>query len=343
MQVRAIIRLIFCVATSLAAQSPQVITQSDGNKLTYSAEGVSFTGPDGVVKTIQAQWLNQNCPDLSKSGITDPDSYLKEVCTTWAKYNGQQAAQARPEPPPQPQAQAQQDRSLGDPPATIPDNCSIMYVLAVSQNGHSDGYNLLGYQIAALSVGHQAEANNAAGLKSMRSSSAATEPAGMLADVFQNLNLAADEYRCSAFIMGQYHATGDSPETDRWTTISVYNRLAIINGKMKDYVEGQFRNLGSQSPSDVVDRANTLAKLTNDRKAAFSDLVTAMAFSGLLSIYAGDPNAKVADTLNMNAAERQRLLTQVNEVLKSGGAPDEFTKDADFLKTFLDKHPKVLN
>jgi hypothetical protein len=337
MQVRAIFCLGFLTAATLLAaqQQPQTITQSDGNKLTYSVEGVSFTDPDGKAEIIPAKWLYQNCPDLSKSGLTDPDSYLKEVCAIWTKYNDQ--------PQPQPENQAQQDQSIGNPPATIPDNCSIMNVLAVSQNGKSDAYNLLGYEIAALSVGHEAEVNNAAGLKSMRSTSAAKDPAGMLADVFQNLNLAADEYHCGAFIVGQYQAKGDNLEIDRWTTISVYNRLAVINAKMKDYVEDRFRNLGSQSASDIVDRANTLAKLTNDRKAAFSDLVSAIAMSGLLSIYAGDPNAKVADTLNMSAAERQRLLTQVNEILKPGGVPDDFTKNADFLKTFLEKHPKVLN
>jgi hypothetical protein len=70
--------------------------------------------------------------------------------------------------------------------------------------------------------------------------------------------------------------------------------------------------------------------------------VSATTLSALLSIYSGDPTAKVADTLNMSAAERQQLITQVNEILRTG-APDGFTQAADLLKTLMEKHPKVLN
>lgn len=331
MQVRAIFCLSFLAGASLlAAQSPQVVTQSDGNKLTYSAEGVSFTGPDGVAKTIPAQWLNQNCPDLSKSGLADPDSYLKEVCATWAKYNEQQAAQAQQEP----------QQPITEPPVAIPDNCPIIDVIAVTTHGRSEAYNLLGFELAALSVGHQAESDSATAVKAMNSD-AAKDPVGMLADVFQKLNLATDEYRCGAYIVGQYKAAGENQQIGRATTISVYNRLATINARMKKFIEGRFRNVDNPN-GNVLENANTLADLTNDRKAAFSDLVSVTTYSGLLSIYAGDPTAKVADTLNMSGAERQQLMTQVNDILKTG-APDGFTQVADLLKTFLDKHPKVLN
>lgn len=330
MKVRAIVTpSVLAAATLVAAQQPPLtITQSDGNKLTYSADGVSFSLPNGQTKTLPSQWLTQHCPDLSKTGVTDPDSlaYLGEVCATWTKYK----EQVRP----------QQQQSITEPPQTIPDNCSVMDVLAVSQNGRSDAYNLLGYEIAALAAGHQAEATNAVAVKSMKANGA-TDPVGMLADVFQKIALATDQYRCGAFLVSQYQGVGEDRQTYRTTAISVYNRLAIINETMKTYIEGRFRNVGVQSsPTDVVDNANTLAKLTNDRNAAFSDLVTAISLSGLLSYYTGDPSAKIVDTLNMSGAERQQLLTQLNEILKAG-TTDEFTKDADLLKTLLLKHPKV--
>lgn len=231
--------------------------------------------------------------------------------------------------------------SIMEPPKSIPDNCSILDVISVTTHGHSDAYNLLGFSIAAMEAGHQAEGFNAIAVKSMKLDSG-DNPTVMLTDVFQNFDSATNKYLCGAFIEGQYQATDENRKIDRATIISIYNRLAVINGRMKVYVEAQFRNVGAESTRDPVDNAILLSKITNDRQAALADLVSATSFSALLSIYIGDPSEPVADTLDMSSAERKQLLDQLDGILNKGSS-DGFTQAAGLLKEFLSKHPKVRN
>jgi hypothetical protein len=235
------------------------------------------------------------------------------------------------------QQPSRESQSIGEPPKVVPDNCSVLEVTSVSSNGQSGAYNLLGYEIAALDVGHRAESNNALAVKSMNSPPA--DPVGSLADTFRNLDAGTDGYLCGAYIAGQYKAANDDQRTFRETNVSVYNRLAIINTRMKEYIKNRIRNFEHQDSSSIIENANTLAKLTHDRNAAFSDLVSAATLSALLSLYA-DPSAPVVDTLNMNAAERGQLLARLDEIL-THGSPDSFTQVADILKSFLTNHTKV--
>lgn len=326
MHTRVIVLIgLLATANLLSSQpAPQIVTDGEGNKLTYSNGGILFSGKDGSQKQLPATWLNQNCSNTELKN-SDDLAALKEFCENWNKFLESSA----------------DSESILDPPKVIPDNCSITDVVKVKTHGQSDAYYLLGFEIAALNAGHEAEGSNALASKSMKSESG-SDPTEMLADVFQKFEIASDQYRCGAFMEGQYSPSGEARQTDRTTAISVYNRLAIINSRMKDYVESRFRMVGNQDTNSMLENANTLAKLTNDRKAAFSDLASATTLSAMLSIYTGDPSATVADTLDMNADERRRLLLQI-DLLMNRGSPDGFTQMADILKTFLTKHPKVRN
>jgi hypothetical protein len=240
-------------------------------------------------------------------------------------------------------AKGAEGRSILEPPASLPDDCSISEVLLISNHGQSETYKLLAYEIAALDMGHQGQAGALSSLKLMKSNFGA-DPTAMLAEVFRNFDISTNKFRCGAFFAGEYHPTTKDHETARntfrKTLISVYNRLAIVNERMRRYVDHRFRDSINPDTNTVLNNADILAKLTEERNEAFSDLVSATELSAMLSIYTGDKSAAVADTLNISSAERKQLLIQLGEIVKSG-SPDEFTKNAELLDDFLIHHPKV--
>lgn len=320
--------LVTMTGPFLMSQEPsQTVTDSEGTKLTFRADGITSVSKDGTTRHLPAAWLNENCSDPSKTGLTDANDLadLKIVCQDWAQFNNQ----------------AENGDSILEPPTAAPDDCPITQIALVSTRGQSDAYKFLAYQIAALDAGHEGQRADQIALNSMKADPSA-DPITMLTDVFRGFDIATNKFYCGAFFVGQYHANGQVRQVARITLVSVYNRLAILNDRTKAYVEGRFKGPEDPDANTVLENANTLTALTDKRNAALSDLLSTTQMSALLSLYTGDKSASVVDTLNMSAAEREQLLIQLNRVLGLG-PPDDFTKDAELLKDFLTHHPKVRN
>jgi hypothetical protein len=244
--------MIFVLGLSLATsaradKAPQTMTDGGGGALTFTTAGITYKGKDGSTSTIPADRLNQICGDPSKLAA---DEGLKEVCDDWAIY-----------------MREDDHSSIGDPPQTLPNDCSMAEVVLLQQKKGSDGYLLLEYQISALAAGHDAEGEGRKIQDLLRATS--PNPTSALASVFQTFDIATDKYKCGAYIQGLYAPNKEEAQDARKVAISVYNRLGIVNDRMKGYVEQKFRGA-----DDLVNNAKTLAELSKDRDDAFSDLVS---------------------------------------------------------------------
>lgn len=229
-------------------------------------------------------------------------------------------------------------QSVTDPPATIPNNCSLLAIASIDAQPGTAAYVMLRHQIAALAAGHEAEERANGAVRQLRAEGGT--PTVVLTDFFLGMQVAKNKYLCGAYIAGQLHAINGNEQTAREMTISVYNRLAIIQQRITDVTAAQLKDALNGRTTDAIATAQDIARLTNQRNQAFDDLDTSTTMMAMLAVYVGDPTAKVTDTLHMTSGERIRLMRATNRVL-GDGHPDGFTQAAGLLKTFFSTHRKT--
>ena len=187
-------------------------------------------------------------------------------------------------------------------------------------------------EIAVLNLGHEATLQFHAALKKDPYATNLHQ----LITLNTGLKDAQNTYLCASFLAGHTTAKDDARKVANRMTVTVFNRMAVNTWQVLEQIRKVAENDEGHQQNSPVNAAEAISSLVEEHKDAASDLVDVTTISAMMTLNNDDPNSKVVDRLLITCKERQTLLLNLLPLTRAT-APDDFTKDAEVLQSFLKK------
>ena len=222
-----------------------------------------------------------------------------------------------------------------EPPSVLPAGCPAATIVHASTLQGTEAYLLMGRQIAAFKLGHEASQELEEALRGP------SDPNSTMLQSVIHMNTGLGDaqrtFLCASFLIGGETANDDTHRDMRGLLVSVFNRMALGAWQLQGQMQKMAEDAEASKKVGDVKTAQAISAILQDRKEAGTDLVTVATMSALLTVYAGDVDAKTTPFVTVSCSERTALLTDLSSLTKATPI-DEFTRSAGILEEFFQGH-----
>ena len=221
--------------------------------------------------------------------------------------------------------------ALAQEPASAPSqSCGVTTSPAGSVTGNSN-FRLLGAEIEALNIAHRTSLTS---IETQKQQPPQDAERTMLT-LFSSLAASAQGYRCAAHIVEQFRPENPTQARLRTAIVNAYIAIAQAKDDLRLFTATSLRAAETKAPANT---SQTVAEISHQRQQAVADLGLATV-SSLSAAQTNQQPSGSPPPWSFTAAERTKLLQQLDRSFAQKDSPDDFSDFADLIRSSLDANP----